>query len=156
MSAVALDAILATCGDERHPPSAALDGRANTYFITTGLFPQELVFAVKAGSANVSKLSFITFGIQKLRVEKSFESTPSKFVPLLDCEMDPPANYSTTTSGPVSPGRGEVTRQVEQFQLNKTTAGANVRFLKVVIESGYGDFAAMYDVSVEGDEVEED
>lgn len=154
MSSVALDAILATCGDERHPPSAAIDGRANTYFVTTGLFPQELIFAVKAGSANVSKLSFISFGVQKLRVEKSFEAGPSKFIPLLDCEMDPPANY--TVAAPGSPGRGEVTRQVEQFQLNKTTAGAKVRFLKVVIESGYGDFAALYDISVEGDEVEED
>lgn len=36
----------ATCADERHPPENTLDGTESTFWMTTGLFPQELVIAL--------------------------------------------------------------------------------------------------------------
>ena len=36
--------VLATCSDDdRHPPGCAIDGTPGTCWVTTGMFPQELV-----------------------------------------------------------------------------------------------------------------
>lgn len=38
--------IMATCYDERHPPENVIDGNDATFWVTTGLYPQELVVAL--------------------------------------------------------------------------------------------------------------
>eukprot|EP00758_Cryptobia_borreli_P003200 Tbor_TRINITY_DN3602_c1_g1::TRINITY_DN3602_c1_g1_i1::g.389::m.389/K19369/HSPB11; heat shock protein beta-11 len=138
---VKLDVVLSTCGDEKYPASSAIDGKSNTFFITTGLYPQEIVFGVKSGAANVSKLTLITSGLKGIRVERSIEDTPMNFSPLLECEMP-------------TPQPGPPQKQIEEFKINETTAGANVSFLKLIMESGYSDFAALYEFSIEGEELE--
>ena len=35
--------VMATCSDERHPPHNALDEDERSFWVTTGLFPQEIV-----------------------------------------------------------------------------------------------------------------
>jgi heat shock protein beta-11 len=141
MSAIKLEALLATSNDERFPPSAIVDGRPNTFFVTTGSYPHEVLFGIRSTSAaaNVSKISIVSSGIKKLRVEKSIDVQPTKFESVIEVEMQ---NRD-----------GSGTKQCEQFQLNKGTAGANIRFIKIVIVSGYEDFAGVFDVSIEGEEV---
>jgi len=34
---------MSTCSDIRHPPQNVLDGKDETFFATTGLYPQEIV-----------------------------------------------------------------------------------------------------------------
>ena len=48
--------VLTTCSDRNHLPENMLDGQESTFWITTGMYPQEFVLAV-AGVANVSKIT---------------------------------------------------------------------------------------------------
>lgn len=133
---VKTEVILSTCMDERYPPSSMVDGKPNTYFVTTGLYPHEVILGVKGGSTNISRIVLTSSGVKKLRLEKCTDVAPTKFETIVECEV---AN------------RENGGRQVEQFQLNKATAGAAVTFLKVVIASGYEEFSGVYELSVEGD-----
>jgi heat shock protein beta-11 len=38
---------MTSCSDERFPPENMLDGKDNTFWITTGLYPQEFVLALE-------------------------------------------------------------------------------------------------------------
>jgi heat shock protein beta-11 len=141
MSAIKLEALLATSNDERYPASNIVDGRPNTFFVSTGSYPHEILLGVRttSGSANASKISVVASGIKKLRIEKCVDVQPAKFDSVVEVEM---SNRDSSGS-----------KQYEQFQLNKATAGSNIRFLKLVILSGYEEFAAVYDVAVEGEEI---
>jgi heat shock protein beta-11 len=136
MTNVKTEVILSTCVDERYPAANIVDGKPNTYFVTTGLYPHEIILGVKGGSTNISRIVLTSSGIKKLRLEKCTDVAPSKFETIVDCEV---ANRENNG------------RQVEQFQLNKATAGSGVTFLKVVIASGYEEFAGVYELSIEGD-----
>jgi hypothetical protein len=138
---VKLEALFATSTDERFPASSIVDGRPNTFFITTGSYPHEVLLGVRtaSGAANATKISVVSSGIKKLRIEKCVDVQPAKFDSVVEVEM--------------SNRDGGSTKQYEQFQLNKATAGANIRFIKLVILSAYEDFSAFYDVTVEGEEV---
>lgn len=138
MSLVKADVVLSTCGDERYPPSSMLDGKPNTYFMTTGLYPQEIILGMKAGPVNLSRIHLSSSGIKKLRLDKCTDTTATRFETIVECEV---AN------------REAQGRQVEQFQLNKATAGANINFVKIAILSGYEDFSAIYDFAMEGEAV---
>mmetsp|Transcript_56182 Transcript_56182/g.64463 ORF Transcript_56182/g.64463 Transcript_56182/m.64463 type:complete len:144 (+) Transcript_56182:100-531(+) len=136
MSLVKAEIVLSTCNDERFPATCILDGKPNTFFVTSGLFPHEIIIGMKGGSASISRILLSSSGIKKFRIEKCNDSTPSRFEPIVDCEV---ANRDATG------------RQVEQFQLNKATAGFGITYLKVVIASGHEDFAAIYDLAIEGE-----
>lgn len=137
MSLVKAEVLLSTCNDERYPASAILDGKPNTFFVSTGNFPQEIIVGIRAGAANLSRVSLSSSGIKKIRLEKCSDVAPSKFEAIVECEIS----------------HRDSSRQIEQFQLNKATAGANTHFLKLLILSGYDDFVAIYDLAIEGDEI---
>ena len=51
--------IMATCGDERHPPENIIEPKDGSFWVTTGLYPQE--FVIKLGStAQVNKVRTLT------------------------------------------------------------------------------------------------
>ena len=146
MGPIKSEVILCTSSDERYPPSNAVDGKPSTFFITTGNYPQELILGFKCGCANITKICLSSNGIRKIKIEKSVESTPSKFETLVECEMDYKEDSNSSRSN----------RQLEQFQINKGTVGNGVRYLKLVLLSGYNEFSAIFDFSAEGDEVDLD
>nr|XP_056701182.1 intraflagellar transport protein 25 homolog isoform X2 [Euleptes europaea] len=43
LSTEGADVILATSSDEKYPPENIIDGRTETFWTTTGLFPQEFI-----------------------------------------------------------------------------------------------------------------
>ena len=51
--------IMCTSVDERFPPEQMLDGKDSTFWMTTGMFPQEFVLALKKG-VNVSKITTLS------------------------------------------------------------------------------------------------
>ena len=132
MSLVKAEVVLTTCNELAG--DAMVDNKPQTYFVTTGLFPQEVVLGIKAGVAQLSRISLSASGIRHLRIEKCTELTPAKFDVIVDTELT----------------NRENARQLEQFQLNKATSGSNIHFLKFVIQNGYEDFAAIFDISLEG------
>ncbi|XP_055498217.1 intraflagellar transport protein 25 homolog isoform X2 [Leucoraja erinacea] len=42
-AAAGTELVLATSGDEKHPPENIVDGNTETFWITTGMFPQEFI-----------------------------------------------------------------------------------------------------------------
>lgn len=138
MSAIKLDVLLATSNDDRYQPGNIVDGKPNTFFVTTGSYPQEILLGTRSGSAaHISKISITSSGVKKLRVEKCCEHQPTRFETVMECEV-------SSRDG---------SKQVEQFQLNKATAGAGIMYLKFVILSGHEEFAGIYAITAEGDEV---
>jgi heat shock protein beta-11 len=51
--------IMATCGDERHPPEHILEPNDGSFWATTGLYPQEFVIKL-SGTAQVNKVRTLT------------------------------------------------------------------------------------------------
>jgi heat shock protein beta-11 len=51
--------VMATCVDERFPPENMLDGKDSTFWMTTGMFPQEFVVALRTG-VHVSKITTLS------------------------------------------------------------------------------------------------
>ena len=51
--------VMASCGDERFPPENMLDGKDSTYWVTTGMFPQEFVLKLDS-CIRVSKITTLS------------------------------------------------------------------------------------------------
>ena len=50
---------MASCLDEKYPPENMLDGKDGTFWMTTGMFPQEFVVALKS-AVKVSKITTLS------------------------------------------------------------------------------------------------
>src|SRR5688572_14958818 len=96
------DVLLATANDARHPPSNMIDADEKSFWITTGMFPHEIVLGFKAGQVNISKIATWSYHIRKIVIEKSTESQPTKFERVTEIEL-------TDKNGAM---------QIEQFQVN--------------------------------------
>ena len=51
--------VMASCCDERFPPDNVIDGRDSTFWMTTGMFPQELVIKLESAQ-QISKITTMT------------------------------------------------------------------------------------------------
>jgi heat shock protein beta-11 len=51
--------VMASCTDERFPPEAMLDGKDSTFWMTSGMFPQEFVLALSK-TVTVSKITTLS------------------------------------------------------------------------------------------------
>mmetsp|Transcript_43322 Transcript_43322/g.70305 ORF Transcript_43322/g.70305 Transcript_43322/m.70305 type:complete len:139 (-) Transcript_43322:97-513(-) len=134
MSDLALDAagasvIVATSFDDRHPPESIVDGRDDTFWSTTGLFPQEFIVSFNS-PVQISRIRTVTAGVRKLVIEKTDSSQPTSFEKVLEVE------YADK----------KAQKQQESHQVPKVVA----RFLKFQIASSWDDFVAIYKISVEG------
>jgi hypothetical protein len=55
--------------DMKHPPSSVIDGEYNTFWLTTGFFPQEIV--IQLGEPSVIKgVDLVSCGIRKVELAK--------------------------------------------------------------------------------------
>lgn len=120
--------VMASCGDERFPPENMLDGKDNTYWVTTGMFPQEFVLKLDS-CIRVSKITTLSMNVRKLAVEKCDSEKPDQFEKVFEVEL---AN------------RGD-RLQTEVHQVN-----IRAKYLKFMILGGHGEFATMNRISVVG------
>ncbi len=51
--------VMASCTDERFPPENMLDGKDSTFWVTTGMFPQEFVLKLDS-TIRVSKITTLS------------------------------------------------------------------------------------------------
>mmetsp|Transcript_13880 Transcript_13880/g.43988 ORF Transcript_13880/g.43988 Transcript_13880/m.43988 type:complete len:306 (+) Transcript_13880:330-1247(+) len=75
--------VLATSTDERHPPDNIVEDDDRSFWITTGLFPQEFIVAMD-GVVSINKIKTLTTNVRKLSVERSDSSQPEKFEKLFE------------------------------------------------------------------------
>lgn len=120
---------MASCVDEKFPPDNMLDGKDNTFWVTTGMFPQEFVLALDS-NIRVSKITTLSLNVKKLVVEKSDQDRPDSFEKVFEVELS---------------NRGD-RLQTEVHQVN-----ISARYLKFSLMSGYTEFATVNRVSVVGE-----
>lgn len=138
MTALQPRILLTTASDERFPAEAMLDGNVKTFFLTTGMFPHEVLlsFGDDNQAVNVNKVSLIGHGIKKLRIERCTEQYATAFEPMVDCDVN---------------ASGEGGLQQETYQINKSTVGQGCRYVKLIVAEGHEQFAAIHTITFEGE-----
>ncbi|XP_056314164.1 intraflagellar transport protein 25 homolog [Danio aesculapii] len=128
LSSYGAQVVLASSGDENHPPENIIDGKTETFWITTGLFPQEFIIRFP-DNMKILTLSIHSYNIQKLRIEKSTSDDVDHFEEVADTEFE----------------HTESSLQANDVSVNVS----NATHLRFVILSGYDHFVSVHKVSVE-------
>ncbi|GCB76502.1 intraflagellar transport protein 25 homolog isoform X1 [Scyliorhinus torazame] len=123
--------VLAASGDEKHPPENIIDGNSETFWITTGMFPQEFILSF-ANLIKISSVKIHCYNVHSLSIEKSVARDPIDFEPLTNSELE----------------RSEEQLQMEEF----TQVGTSATHLRFLIKSGFDHFVSIHKVTVEGTE----
>eukprot|EP00992_Anisonema_acinus_P004166 TRINITY_DN14867_c0_g1_i1.p1 TRINITY_DN14867_c0_g1~~TRINITY_DN14867_c0_g1_i1.p1 ORF type:complete len:137 (+),score=21.38 TRINITY_DN14867_c0_g1_i1:54-464(+) len=134
MSALKCEVLMTTGIDERIDVGNMIDGDEKTFWVTTGMYPHEIILGFKGAHANISKIRTWTYHVKKLIIEKSTETSPTKFTRFVELELSDK----------------NASMQIESFQVNQAM-GQEVRFLRIIIASGWDDFASVHSVLVEGE-----
>ncbi|XP_042322058.1 intraflagellar transport protein 25 homolog isoform X2 [Sceloporus undulatus] len=71
LSSEGAEVVLATSSDEKYPPENITDGRSETFWTTTGMFPQEFIISL----------------MQRLRIEKTMSKEPADFELCIEKEL---------------------------------------------------------------------
>ena len=135
VSTVPMDLFYATSLDSEHPPTNIVDNDETTFWMTTGLFPQEAVMQFKK-PAQITRITTVTGKVKNMVVYAATDKALTEWA-----EID-------STNLP-----GQPIKQQETHQLNYQRTSYGV---KVVINKGWGQFAAIYLVRVEGPSVREE
>lgn len=126
--------VLATSSDENYPPENMLDGKADSFWISTGMFPQEFIISF-AGMMDVSKIKLSSFHVRGLSIQRSVQQEPLDFEVIDERELTP----------------SDASLQMEEFQFDSTTA----RHMKFIIKSGFDHFVSVHKLSIDGTAVRE-
>ncbi|KAJ7330588.1 Heat shock protein beta-11 [Desmophyllum pertusum] len=120
---------LATSYDENYPPENIIDGSLDTFWPTTGMFPQEFIISFSA-LMSIGNVKILCSNVKGLCIEKSTKTDPVDFEPLVDTEFE-------HTEG-----------QMQRDELKiPVTSACHLRFL---IKSGFDHFVSIHTVSVDG------
>nr|XP_058966582.1 intraflagellar transport protein 25 homolog [Pocillopora verrucosa] len=120
---------LATSFDENHPPENIIDGSLDTFWPTTGMFPQEFIITFSA-LMSIGNIKFLSSNVKSLCIEKSTKTEPVDFEPLVDKDYE----------------HLEGQMQRDEIKIPVTSA-CHLRFL---IKSGFDHFVSIHNVSVDG------
>lgn len=128
LSSYGAQVVLASSGDENHPPENIIDGKKETFWITTGLFPQEFIIRFP-DNMKILTVSIHSYNIKRLRIEKSTSDDGDHFEEVADTEFE----------------HIESSLQANDVSVNVS----NATHLRFVILSGYDHFVSVHKVSVE-------
>ncbi|KAF5906681.1 intraflagellar transport protein 25, partial [Clarias magur] len=78
LSSFGAQVVLATSSDENHPPENMVDGNMETFWLSTGMFPQEVIIRFP-DNMKISVISLHSFNVKRLRIEKSTQEETEKF-----------------------------------------------------------------------------
>lgn len=123
--------MMVTSFDPAHPGESAIDGRDESYWMSTGLYPQELMLEL-GQSAAVLKLWVSCTHVRRLRVEGCQEDQPVNFILLAEEELD-------DTHG-----------RLQLRELGCCEVLQPIRFVRVLVMSGWFDFCSFHRIQVMG------
>mmetsp|Transcript_64003 Transcript_64003/g.187804 ORF Transcript_64003/g.187804 Transcript_64003/m.187804 type:complete len:224 (+) Transcript_64003:152-823(+) len=126
----------ATSHDPHHPAENAIDGRDGTYWISTGLYPQEIILQVKPTS--VASFKLVSTSVRGMTIEGSSEERSLNFKTFWEDEME--------DSGVDRLQVRDMKVTTENFQ--------PIEWVKLTINSGWSDFCTVHQLQVNGDIVE--
>ncbi|XP_076441341.1 intraflagellar transport protein 25 homolog [Babylonia areolata] len=121
--------ILSTSSDDAHPPEDMIDGKEETFWTTTGLFPQEVVIRFQA-LTSINKVQLACCNVKDVVLETSENENSDSFEPMAEKELDKLDNQV----------------QTEDFSGGERKAHC----LRMVIKSGHDHFVAVYSLKVDG------
>ncbi|XP_068809311.1 intraflagellar transport protein 25 homolog isoform X2 [Struthio camelus] len=121
--------VLATSSDEKHPPENMVDGRSETFWTTTGMFPQEFIIGFPA-CVKVRKVAVQCYLVRTLRIERSVSKEPVDFEQCIEKDLQ----YT----------EGEL--QTAEFPLPDFQA----TYLRFIIKSAFDHFVSVHRVMAEG------
>lgn len=67
-----------SCSNENYPPTSIIDGRLDTFWMTTGLYPQCFVIAFSA-AINVDTIIMQSYNVKGVVIEGSVENEGINF-----------------------------------------------------------------------------
>merc|ERR1711959_102905 len=121
-----------TSYDEQHPPSNIIDGDSKSFWVSTGLYPQEFTVEL-AGCTDISTVKIAVCNVKKLVIEKCDSEEPTSFQKVSEIDLGSEGNAHNP----------ELNQQ--DIKLSGTTA----RHVKFIISDGWSDYCAVYHVGIE-------
>eukprot|EP00931_Biecheleriopsis_adriatica_P122602 TRINITY_DN97606_c0_g1_i1.p1 TRINITY_DN97606_c0_g1~~TRINITY_DN97606_c0_g1_i1.p1 ORF type:complete len:138 (+),score=27.68 TRINITY_DN97606_c0_g1_i1:59-472(+) len=118
--------------DLGHPASNIIDGSEGSYWISTGLYPQEILLELSQPSL-VSSVKISSTNIKSLRIESCAEDKPVNF------------KFKVLAEGDLEESSGRL--QLKEFACQATSEIAT--YVKILILSGWHDFCSVHKVVVE-------
>jgi len=122
---------MSTSSDDDYPPENMLDGRTETFWATTGLFPQEFVVSFPS-NMSIQTVQMFSSNVKKVAVYKCTKEDPTEFEQVGEKEMESVEGHL----------------QSEEIALMKTVA----RHLKFVILSAHDHFISVHKLAISGSE----
>ncbi|XP_076853752.1 intraflagellar transport protein 25 homolog isoform X1 [Brachyhypopomus gauderio] len=120
--------VLATSSDENHPPENIIDGITETFWLSTGMFPQEFIIRFP-DNMKISLISMHSFNIKRLRIEKSTLEEADKFEVIAEKEFE----------------HTESSLQTNDISVD----GSHATHLRFLILSGYDHFVSVHKVGLQ-------
>uniref|UniRef100_A0A8D2AQL9 Intraflagellar transport protein 25 homolog n=1 Tax=Sciurus vulgaris TaxID=55149 RepID=A0A8D2AQL9_SCIVU len=129
LSSEGAEVVLATSSDEKHPPENIIDGNPETFWTTTGMFPQEFIICFHK-HVKVEKLIIQSYLVRTLKIEKTTSKEPVSFEQWIEKDF-------THTEG--------------QLQNEEIVAhDGYCTYLRFIITSAFDHFTSVHSVSAEG------
>jgi len=115
--------------DRQHPPSNIIDGRADTYWVSTGLFPQFILLTLGRKATKVSSLELAATNVRKLLVEGCEDLGLSRFQVLGIAEFKDSC--------------GDM--QLEEVRCTNPKGNflPHVRYLRITVLAGWGSYCSI-------------
>ncbi|CAL8346900.1 unnamed protein product [Lota lota] len=120
--------VLASSSDEAQPPQNIIDGNTDTFWMSTGMFPQEFIIRL-AESTGIDLVTIDSYNVKSLKIEKNTLDTFSDFQLVAETEFE-------LTEGQL---------QSNAISLKGTTAS----HLRFIITSGYDHVVSVHRVSIQ-------
>lgn len=128
LSSLGAKVVVAASSDENHPPENIADGNTKTFWMSTGMFPQEFIIRF-AEPTKISAVTVDSYNVKHLKIEKNTLQNASQFESVTKKEFE-------QTEGHL---------QSNVISLN----GSSATHLRFIITSGYDHFVSVHRVSVQ-------
>ncbi|XP_065594760.1 intraflagellar transport protein 25 homolog [Cyrtonyx montezumae] len=129
LSAAGAVLLVATSSDPEHPARNVADGRSDTFWTTTGMFPQEFIIGFPE-RVTISRMAIQCYLVRTLRIERSVSKDPVDFEECIEKDLQ-------HTEGQL---------QMEEFPLPAFQA----THLRFIIKSAFDHFVSVHRVIAEG------
>jgi len=127
--------VLVSSLDPDHPGEGAIDGRLDSFWISTGMYPQEIILELSQPML-ISGVQLSCTRVRRIRVEASHDLGPSGFRTLAEGVFRDHGSQLQTEHLSCCAKDGQL-------------AGGGCRYLRVLILSGWDDFCTVHHVGLD-------
>ncbi|XP_029961023.1 intraflagellar transport protein 25 homolog [Salarias fasciatus] len=127
LSSLGAKVVLATSSDENHPAENIIDRNTKTYWMTTGMFPQEFIIRFSEPT-QIATVTLDSYNVKHMKIEKNTSQSATQFEFVTEKEFE-------STEGHL---------QSNAISLN----GCSATHLRFIITSGYDHFVSVHNVSM--------